>query len=250
MVQAGLENEIPVSASGMEKLSNLVDDLNVSIKNRIDAGNQAGATVNKFDIASRLSDASKRFATQVTPESDLQNISETGNEFLRNQPNNIAASDAQALKQGTYQQLKSTAYGTVKNSTIEAQKALARGIKEELVTQFPELKDLNAKESQLLNLDPVLETAVNRISNHQIIGIGTPIAAGGVKAVTGSTWMGAVAGLYKAVFDDPVVKSKLAIALNKGGVSQVNAATRLAAYSSALGNAASGATSADQEGQQ
>lgn len=250
MVQTGLQNEIPVSASGMEKLGNLVDDLNKNIKDTIDAGNQAGQTVNKYAVASRLSGTVNKFARQVTPLSDLANISDTGNEFLNTQPTNIPASDAQALKQGTYQQLKGRAYGELKSATIESQKALARGIKEELVNQFPELKDLNSQESQLLNLDPILELAVNRISNHQIIGIGTPIAAGAAKAVTGSTGVGAVAGLMKAVFDDPMIKSKLAIALAKKGVPATNAATRLAAYSSALGNAASGGANADQEGQQ
>lgn len=249
MVQTGLQYEIPVSASGMEKLSNLVDDLNSNIKATIDAGSQAGQTVNKYAVASRLADTTKRFSNQVTPLSDLANISDTGNEFLGNQPNEIPASQAQAIKQGTYQQLKNTAYGTLKNSTVEAQKALARGIKEELVNQFPELKDLNADESKLLNLDPVLERAVNRISNHQVIGIGTPIAAGAAKAVTGSTAVGAISGLMKAVVDDPMIKSKLAIALARKGVPTVNAATRLGAYSSALGNAANGEAHADQEGQ-
>jgi hypothetical protein len=250
IVQTGLENQIPVSASGAEKLSNLVDDLNSKIKQTIDQGNQQGATVNKFSVASRLGNTAQKFATQVTPVSDLSNISEAGNEFLATHPNEIPASDAQALKIGTYQQLKSAAYGTLKSSTIEAQKALARGIKEELVTQFPELKDLNAQESQLLNLDPVLERAVNRISNHQMIGIGTPIAAGAAKAVTGSTGIGAVAGLMKAVFDDPMIKSKIAIALASKGVRPMSIPTRFATYSTALGNAASGAANADQERQQ
>lgn len=250
MVQTGIQNEIPVSSTGLEKLGNLVDDLNSKIKSTIDQGNQQGATVNKFSVASRLSDTAKKFSIQVNPTTDLNSISESGNEFLNTQPTKIPAGDAQALKQGTYQQLKSAAYGSMKNATIEAQKALARGIKEELVNQFPELKDLNSQESQLLNLDPVLEHAVNRISNHQIIGIGTPIAAGAAKSVTGSTGVGAVAGLMKAVFDDPVIKSKIAIALAGKGVRPMSIPTRLATYSTALGNAASGGMNADQEGQQ
>lgn len=250
MIQTGLENAIPVSSTGVEKLGNLVDDLNSKIKAEIDAGNQAGKTVNKYAVASRLGDTAQKFSTQVTPISDLMNISDTGNEFIATQLNDIPASDAQALKQGTYQQLKGRAYGELKSATIESQKALARGIKEELANQFPELKDMNGEESKLLNLDPVLQKAVNRISNHQIIGIGTPIAAGAAKAVTGSTGVGAVAGLMKAVFDDPLIKSKLAIHLMQKGVPVENAASRISAYSSGLGNAAGDAGSADQQLQQ
>jgi hypothetical protein len=127
----------------------------------------------------------------------------------------------------------------MKTSTIEAQKALARGIKEELANQFPELSDLNAREGGLLDLQPVLEKAVQRIGNHQIMGIGTPITAGAAKVVSGSNKVGAVAGLMKAVLDNPAVKSKLAIALNQAGVSgsQVNA--RILAVANGLGQAGS-----------
>src|SRR5579864_40559 len=245
IVQTGLENQIPVSNAGLEKIGNLVDDLNDSIKSEIAAGSAQGKTVNAYNVATRLADPYGRFQNQVTPLSDLAKIRETGQEFLENQPANIPASQAQALKQGTYAQLKGK-YGELSSATVEAQKALARGIKEELANQFPEINALNAQESKLIDLNSVLQTAVNRISNHQIIGIGTPIAAGAAKAVTGSAGIGAISGLMKAVFDDPVVKSKLAIALTQKGVPTANAASRLAAYSSALGNAATGGANADQ----
>jgi hypothetical protein len=70
----------------------------------------------------------------------------------------------------------------------------ARGLKEELAVQFPELKQLNARGSQLFDLQPVLEKAVNRIGNHQLIGVGTPIVTGAAKALTGSSKLAAVTG--------------------------------------------------------
>jgi hypothetical protein len=260
MIKTALQNDIPVSRGGLEKLGSLIDDLNDKIKTTIDNGAnqlvrgpngtiQQGVTINKFKVASRLGDTTKKFQTQVNPTSDLNAISESGNEFLQNQPNEIPASQAQALKQGTYQQLKSAAYGTLKPAAVEAQKALARGIKEELVNQFPEIKDLNAQDSKLIDLDGVLEKAVNRISNHQVIGIGTPIAAGAAKAVTGSAGIGVVAGVIKGVLDNPVVKSRLAIALSKKGVNLGTASSRIAAYSAALDAGASGAQNAGQGNQ-
>ena len=260
MIQTGLQNSIPVSRGGLEKLGSLIDDLNDKIQTTVDKGAnqlvrrpdgtiQQGITVNKFDVASRLSDTAKQFKTQVNPGADLNAIGESGNEFLENQPNEIPASDAQALKVGTYRQLKKAAYGSLKPAAVEAQKALARGIKEELVSQFPELKDLNAQDSKLIDLDGVLETAVNRISNHQVIGIGTPIAAGAAKAVTGSAGVGVVAGVIKGVLDNPVVKSRLAIALSKKGVNLGTASNRIAAYSAALDAGASGAQNAGQGNQ-
>lgn len=237
IVQAGLENKIPVSKAGLEKISNLIDDLNQNIKSTIDAGSAQGKTVNKFAVASRLGDTAQKFSTQVNPTADLNAIAESGSEFLAGQPNEIPASSAQALKQGTYAQLKGRAYGELKSATIESQKALARGLKEELATQFPEIGNLNAKESALIGLDQQMERAVNRISNHQIMGIGTPLAAAGAKAVTGSSALAAVTGIMKAIFDDPIIKSKLAISLSrgsKGAIPLAAAQNRVAQFVSSL----------------
>lgn len=250
MVKTGLENKIPVSAGGLEKISALVDDLNTKIKQTIDTGTQQGATVNKFKVASRLGDTYQQFKTQVNPAADLQAVSKAGNEFLRNQPAEIPASEAQSLKQGTYRQLKGKAYGELKSATIESQKALARGIKEELAQQFPELSGLNRAESQLLNLEPQIERAIGRQANHQMVGIGTPIVAAGAKAVTKSNAAAAAIATIKAVVDNPVIKSKLAIALYRKGVPMQVAQSRIAAYSSALAAASTSEQTNGQEGQQ
>lgn len=247
MVKTGLENEIPVSAAGRVKLDSLISDLNDKVKAQIAAGSQAGVTVNKFDIASRLSSAAKKFSAQVTPETDLAAVGETGNEFLRNQPINIAAVDAQVLKSGTYRQLKDRAFGELKSATIESQKALARGIKEELQAQFPEIKGLNAEEGRAINLDGALERAINRTSNRDIFSLGGKIAAGtgaAIGAVGGGeagAAAGAVAGpVLHHFLSDPAIQSKLAIALNKaskGSVTIDAAQARVLAYVNALGNA-------------
>jgi hypothetical protein len=93
---------------------------------------------------------------------------------------------------------------------------------------------LNAQEGQFLNLDGVLEKALNRIGNHQLMGIGTPIVAGAVGGTAGAG-SGIVAGIIKAVIDDPVAKSRFAIALSKAGkISPSAAMARITQYSNAL----------------
>lgn len=147
----------------------------------------------------------------------------------------IPVEQAQALKQGTYQQLKGRAYGELKSATIESQKALARGIKEELEAQFPEIKGMNAQESKLIGLDGALEKALNRIGNRQLVGIGTPIVMGAVGSAAGGG-PGIVAGMVKAIVDDPLVKSKLAIALSRAGKVPPSAAIgKITQYANLLG---------------
>lgn len=237
MVKTGLKYEIPVSAGGIDKLHGLVADLNKAVQAEIDAGAAAGKTVDKYAVTSRLAGTSKKFATQVNPEADLKAVGESGNEFLRNQPTKIPASEAQAIKSGTYKQLGDKAYGELSSATKEAQKSLARGIKEELETQFPEIKGMNAQESKLFELQPALERAVRRIDNHDIISLGSKVAAGTGAVIGGAP--GAVAGgILERALGMPMVKSRLAIALaSKGKMSLSTAAARIAEFTSRLASA-------------
>jgi hypothetical protein len=237
ITKTGLREQIPVTKDGLDDLHDLISDLNTKIKAQI--ASDPSRPINKFSVASKLTDTANRFANQVSPTEDLESIGKVGNDFLNTAPNPIPAARAQAMKQGTYQALTDKAYGEVKGASIEAQKALARGLKEEIARIFPEISKLNARESQLFDLEPVLERAIGRIGNHQLMGIGTPVAAGAAKAVTGSNKAGAVVGLIKAVLDNPAVKSRLAIALSKGGrIDPATAIQRVSAYSTALAQAA------------
>lgn len=236
MVKTGLKEELPVSAKGAQNLTNLVRGLNRDIQATIDAGSERGVTVNKYSVTSRLGSTVKKFANQVNPEADLNAVGQSGNEFLRNQPVEIPASDAQAIKQGTYKQLGDKAYGELSSAAQESQKALARGIKEELAEKFPEIRAMNARESQLFGLQDALERAVRRINNHDIISLGSKVASGAGAAVAGAP--GAVAaGVLEKVLGMPAIKSRIAIILNHKGVPMSAATLKVADYASVLARA-------------
>lgn len=250
IVKTGLEEGIPVSKGGLQTIGNRIDALNQAIKDEIAA--DPTKQVSTVPALNNLQSVRAKFANQVTPQPDLADINEVQSNFLNHPklqppgagpgPGSLDAADAQAMKQGTYQALGSKSYGEVKGASIEAQKALARGLKDEIAAQFPEIGNLNAQESKLLDLQPVLERAVNRTANHQLIGIGTPVAGAATKAITGSASAGVVATVLKSVLDDPFVKSRLAISLSKGAkIPFSQAAARVAAYSTALESNASSA---------
>jgi hypothetical protein len=219
IVNTGLENRIPVTEAGAHKISALVADLNDKIAQRINAGAASGKTVDPQAVAGRVAPVEQRFGMQVSPTRDLKEIENVKQDFLGGPgAGPIPADQAQAMKVGTYRNID---YGTMGKARIEAQKALARGLKEELETQFPEIGPQNKAEGKLLDLQGPLERAVRRIDNHQMIGLGTPAAAVAGHAVAGAP--AAVAGgLFKLVFDDPGLKSKLAIALHRGSKSTGN----------------------------
>lgn len=252
VVSAGLKNEIPVSKAGFEKLGDLIDDYNQKIKAVIDSDPNRPIDTNA--VATRADQAKAKFAKQVNAGGDLAAIDASKQQFLTEQgatPGNPAppmpAVDAQAMKQGTYSVLRGK-FGEQGSAAVEAQKALARGLKEEIANQFPEISALNSAESKLLDLQPILERAVNRISNHQSIGIGTPIAGAAAKAVTGSGSIGVVASTLKAVLDNPAMKSRLAIMVSKGAKIPISqAAAKVRAYSAALGSSAAESAAPDAQ---
>jgi hypothetical protein len=251
-IRTGIDNELPVSKAGVQKLYDLVDDYNQKIAGEINSDPTRPIDPNK--VATRADLAKAKFSKQVNAGGDLSAIDASKQQFLQEQGATPAtatspakpappmnAIDAQEMKQGTYQVLKGK-FGEQGSASVEAQKSLARGLKEEIANQFPEISNLNASESRLLNLQPILERAVGRVSNHQLIGIGTPVAGAAAKAVTGSGALGVVTGVLKAVLDNPEMKSKLAIAVSKGAKIPIGeAAARVQAYSAALGSTAAGA---------
>lgn len=216
-IDYALKEGVPVSGSGLEKLHGLVDDLNKSIQDKITTGAQHGVTIDPNAVAQRTNQLRSQFSKQVNPTADLNAIDNATSEFL-NGPGAgpIPADLAQQMKQGTYQQVRKS-YGQLSSAQVEAQKALARGLKEELASAFPEIGSLNAEESKALGLEPLLESAIARIGNHQMFGIGTPIAAAGVHAATGSAPIAATLGAARAIIDNPAIKSRIAIAMTRAG---------------------------------
>jgi hypothetical protein len=245
-IRTGLDNAIPVSPAGVEKLGSLIDDFNSRIADKIKADPKR--PISPVPALENLRTVRGRFQDQVTPGTDVQAINNTGNEFAsqfgpdgRFPEGAIPAETAQKMKQGTYSILRNK-YGEQGSATVEAQKALARGLKEEIAQQFPEINSLNQAESKLLDLGPTLERAVNRISNNHTIGIGGPILGTAVRAATNSTGTAAAVGIMKSIIDIPAVKSRLAIALSRGGkLPYPKALDRVSAYSASLQSAAAGA---------
>jgi hypothetical protein len=215
LVNTGLREGIPVSETGSEKLGAKMDTINAEIKNRISDAALHGDTIDPRAVASRVDQLRPTFANQVNPMSDLDALRASKDEFL-NGPGAgpIPVDLAQDIKQGTYRQVKKS-YGQLSNAQTEAQKALARGIKEEIAAKYPEVAGLNATDSGLIRLDGAIDKAVARIQNHQIFGIGTPLAGAGAKAMTGSSGVAMVAGAARGMLDNPMIKSQLAIVLRR-----------------------------------
>lgn len=146
-----LDEGVSPTPSGMAKLREKIDLLNDQIKDKISASN---ATVDVQMVGRALQDTVNRFAMQVNPKSDLATIKAAWDEFQTHPAlgggTTLPVSLAQKMKQGTYRVLAGK-YGEVGSAATESQKALARGLKEEVAAAVPGVAGLNAQESLLLN---------------------------------------------------------------------------------------------------
>lgn len=274
VTNTALENEIPVSEKGAAKLAGLIKDYGEKTQAVIDAKTRAGMTVKPEAVASRLDQID---TSRPLPEKDIATIAKAKADFLaRNgvkpaqppmptgvldasgqpvmRPGAPASAGkpipfdvAQAEKQGAYQRID---YGKMSEAQIESEKMLARGYKENLEEQAPELKLLNDKEGKLLGLQPALERAVRRAANEDALSLKQVAAAGAG---------GPAMGLAARMLDYPWLKSNLAIALSRASwkarapislaAAHTRAATilgRIAAQQAAIG---SGLPQAASDGQ-
>jgi hypothetical protein len=152
-----LKEGISPTEGGVEVLKSKIAALNEKIKQAVSSSTE---TVKIGDTGKPLLDTLNNFTKQVNAQDDLASIRKVWGMY-RNHPALAGQQDmpvqlAQQLKQGTYRQLEGK-YGELTSAETEAQKAIARGLKDEIAAKIPALKDLNAKESELLNALTIAE---------------------------------------------------------------------------------------------
>lgn len=168
-IQTLLDEGINPTSSGVNKLKEKIWNINDEVANRISSSN---ATIDTKKVLDTLTDVRGNFATQVSPSNDLNAIQGVADDFSNTHGllGQMPVQKAQELKQGTYKVLKGK-YGEVGSASTEAQKGLARGLKDEISKAVPEVAALNAKESALLNALSVSERRALMDANKNTMGL-------------------------------------------------------------------------------
>ncbi len=155
-----LAEGINPTRGGMDKAAQIASKLDAEVKAAIAASPE---TVSKWDVGKRLSDVMTKARAQVNPEQDMNAVKEAWTAF-RTHPDlagktNMPVQLAQQLKSGTYQTLGAKSYGEVGTASTEAQKALARGLRETIAEKVPAVVEPLKREASLMN---VRDVAMNR----------------------------------------------------------------------------------------
>lgn len=157
-VKTLLEEGVSPTKGGVNKLRTMAEKLTPEIEQAVA---QSPERISKAAVADRLRQTSQQFENQVNPTSDLRAVENAWTEFMQHPQlagkTDMSAQLAHKLKQGTYQQLGSKPYGELQGAATEAQKALARGLREEVAKAVPSVVKPLARQSDLYNALNVAE---------------------------------------------------------------------------------------------
>lgn len=193
-IQTLLDYGISPTKAGVNKLRALIDDLNTQIG---DAVGNSTATVSKQKVLQALDDVRGNFTSQVSPTKDINAIQGVADDFAAHPQlptDAIPVQTAQDMKQGTYRVLAKK-YGEAGSAETEAQKGLARGLKEEIASAVPGVGPLNAEESRLLTTLSVAERRALLEANKNPMGL----AALAHNPLSWAAFMADRSGAFKAL---------------------------------------------------
>jgi hypothetical protein len=212
--QTGLAERATVGGQGgVQRIRGRIADVNQDIADRVGQADVAGRYIDPIQVAKRATETKAQFANQVAPQADLASIDKVIGDFMSHPSfgtkggaaSIMAPSEAQAMKQGTYRTIKGKAYGEMRSAETEAQKGLARGLKEELAREVPEISGLNLTESQLISLKHALQDRARTVGNADPLKLGEQVLMAGTRPKS------ALLGLMNR----PAVLSRGAIGLNE-----------------------------------
>jgi len=225
IVGAGLKEGIPVNPekwdTGWQKLNSQIDSI-------IGGGPQQKPIDPKL-VAQKLDDLKVKWSSGSGDPAYAKAIDDVKQNFLIRYPRPIPPTQAQEVKKQIYKEIRN-AKGNYFTSdaapiSLDAKEELASALKLELEQRYPEIGDLNRREGAMIGLEKALGRFAAREGNKQIspyfifpIVGGLLGSQGGVEGAGAGAGIGALgAHLVRSAFEDPEVKSKLAIALFRAG---------------------------------
>lgn len=209
--QTALDNDIKVSGKGAERARGLVMDNSDKVDDILKNEAAAGAAIDMESVIDRLDSLRSKPDTDMIGRGRV--IDKKAGSFIDSHPEQIPVDVANEIKKNTYARLDKQylKHGSV---GVEAEKALARGIKEEIAAKFPEIAGLNADSAALITLQKAIDDALPRINNNNVISMDTAVKTIGGGQVGGTA--GATATfLTNVLASNPKLKSALALALAK-----------------------------------
>lgn len=167
--QEMLDRNIPLTERGVENIQQAITDLNNKVSSTIA---NSKATVKVSDIEQAFKDTIKKH--EGMPKADVDLMKKQLTDFKKHPlvvgKTSIPIQDAQKLKQGFYKSVNEK-YGQEGTGTTEAQKAIAKALKEDIAVKAPPVVEWNRQETRLLRTLTVAQRRVIQEANRNILGL-------------------------------------------------------------------------------
>lgn len=221
LVQTALDEGILPNLEGLDKMDAIITKLDNKIAETIEKAQATNVKMPVGEIFKEFDKLEDIYKWSSKPQESINALNKLKKSFskVHTDTKTLTPKKAQQLKKRIYKDLRSY-YEAVKSSpaSVEGQKAMARASKEFLEGLAPEIKGMNQKDGAIISLRNALEKPASRIQNRSILGMGAGIKTGigtTIGTVMGSSEIGVIAGISFAILTDPIVQSKIAIAMNK-----------------------------------
>ena len=219
LVTTALSNNILPTIKGLEKSRNLIDKYNDEVTAIIGTAQKTGQKIPIDDMFKTFDDAKQVILENSGEPLKASKAFDAVEKEIRGAEKKLARTElspveAQAKKQRIYRELESQyAKMMLHPPKVEARMLVARNLKQSLETIVPEIKNLNAAEGEMIELNKAIQRTANRIQNRDLLGIGAPIK-GTLGGIIGGA-IGAGTALAIGMLDTPAIKARLALVINK-----------------------------------
>lgn len=219
IAETALKERIPPTAKGLGKLAEQERALITKIDDAVELATKRKGKISTSDITSKLDDAYEMARLSDDP-IGYKKIVDGAVERFAAHGESITVKEAHQIKRNIYKMLPSKAFeksfAPRETMKIKVSKAMSRGAKEAVEEAVPGIKQMNKKAGELIELSEVLQRAVSRIENNNLIGLNTELAATAGAVVAGIPGATA-AGVGRSLLGLPRTKARIAMALYKGG---------------------------------
>ena len=219
LIQTALDNKIMPTPRGVQKLDDMISDLNYQLTDVISTAEGAGRKIHKNVLYKHLDDATKKLGGyKIESHKDLAKLNkliQEYDEFLSSEGRVwFSPQELQDFKVDAYKRIDwkpgMKPVGAAKKAT---HKAMARGAREGMEVMVPEVGDINKQLGPLYELQDPLSRSAARIDNRNLLSITGPLNVGGGYAL-GDT-PGALAGAGVSALGSPKIKAANAMLLNQ-----------------------------------
>jgi superoxide dismutase len=221
ILRTAVDEKLPITPKGTDILQERIDVLNNRVNKLIDTAVDENVKIPSSVVFKYFDDLENQVGGfKIEAKSDINAINKIKSDFIKWQKKigkdqYVTPKELQDFKVDVNRKVNWKTSNLKSASDVEelAYKNLGRGAKQGIAENIPEIANINADLSRLLELQPYLIRGADRVGQRDIFGIGGGIKATGGRAVAGDA--GAAVGAGAGVLDFPGVKSRLGIAINE-----------------------------------